>query len=267
MPKTIKKRPVKKKPAQEDEVKSAAMQALEKVRERQKHVILGVSVFAGIIILYVVFSLYSSSMSSKAYSFEQEAYQYYYSSSADKSLTEKDRWNRALDLYKKSFDTKANPSALFYIANCYYNLGDYENAINEYNLFADKYSSDKGILPLAYQKLASAYFKTNQPDKALDALNKLGGVDGGLFRDTALILEARHFEGAGQKERALEKYREIISDFPVSAWTAEANSKVSVEEAKITDVSPEQPADEPDKSGEPAAPEPGDTKDSEEQTK
>jgi tetratricopeptide (TPR) repeat protein len=242
MPKAIKKKPVKKRTVQDEEVKSAALQALEKMKERQRQLIIGVSVVVAIIILYVVFSLYSSSMANKAYSLEQDAYKYYYGENIDESMTDEDRWKKALELYKKSVDSKATPTALFYIANSYYNLNDYDNAIKEYNRFVSTFSSDRGILPLVYQKLASTYFLTNQNDKALETLGKLAGFDGGTFKDTAMILEARYYESTGEKEKAMERYRAIVSDFPVSPWSAEASSKISAEEAKNAEASPDEPA-------------------------
>jgi tetratricopeptide (TPR) repeat protein len=232
MPKVIKKRPAKKKPIQENEVKSAALEALDKIKERQKQVIIGVAVIVAIVVLYAAYAIYSSSMSDKAYSLEREAYKYYYGEITDKSLPEEARWKKALELYKKSADAKVTPSALFYIGNCYYNLKDYDNAIKEYSRFADKFSGDKRILPLVYQKLSSAYFKTNQKDKALAALGKLAGVDNGIFKDTALVLEARYYDSAGEKGKALEKYREIKTGYPASPWSAEANARVSADEAK-----------------------------------
>lgn len=262
MPKIIKKRPARKKPVQENEVKSAALQALDKIKERQKQVIVAASVVIAIVILYAAFAIYSSSLSSKAYSLEKEAYKYYYGEIADKSMSDEDKWKKALELNKKSVDAKATPSALFYVGNCYYNLKDYDNAIKEYSRFIDKFSSNKAILPLVYQKLSSAYFRTNQNDKALNTLGKLAGVDDGIFKDTALVLEARYYEGAGEKEKALAKYREIVSGFPVSVWSTEANSKVAAVEAKnkagdsgktsgepLTEIKKDEPASKP--SGEP----------------
>ncbi len=237
MPKAIKKRPAKKKPVRPDEVRSAALLALDKLKERQKHVITGVSAAAAIILLFVIFTVYSSSSREKAYALETEATKYYYGENIDESISDEDKWKTAIDLYTQSVDIKASPSALYYLGNCYYNLDDYDNAIKTYNRFADTFSSDETILPLVYQKLASAYFKTNRNEKALETTSRLAKLENGIFGDTALILEARYYEGAGNKETALEKYRSIIADYPVSAWASEAGSKVSAEETKKAESS------------------------------
>ncbi len=232
MPKVIKKRPAKKKPVQENEVKSAAIEALDKIKEKQKQVIIGVSIVVAVLVLYAAYAIYSSSSNSKAYTLETEAYKYYYGDIADKSMPEVQRWKKALELYKQSVDAKATPTALFYTGNCYYNLKDYDNALKQYSRFAEKFSSDKKILPLVYQKMSSAYFRTNQKDKAINILGKLAGIDNGIFIDTALVLEARLHDEAGEKGKALEKYKEIMTKHPASPWSNEASSRVSADEAK-----------------------------------
>lgn len=232
MPKAIKKRVPKSRPVQENEVKSAALQAVEKVKARQKQVVIGLCAIAAVLAVFIIYSLYSSSLSEKAKVFETEAYNYYYDMTGDKSLSAENRWKKAVELYRKSIGIKASPTALYYLGNSYYNLGDYENAIKEYNAFAEKFGRAKGILPLVYQKLASACFRTGKNDKALETLAKLSTVEKGVFGDSALIIEARHLEGMGQTEKALEKYRELSMRFPTSPWSAEAGSKAAAEEAK-----------------------------------
>ena len=232
MPKIIKKKVVKKKTKQEEEVKSVALQAVESLRKKQKQIIIGVSVLIFILALLFIFSLYSSSQHEKAYLIELEATNYYYGEKVDKSLSQVDRWKKAIELYQQSVDLKATPTALYYLGNCYFNLSDYENAIKQYNIFAEKFGGNTKILPLVYQKLASSYFKTNQNDLALSTLGKLGNVANGIFKDTALIFEARYYDAAGESGKAMEIYTVLARDFPASPWAAEANSKISAVEAE-----------------------------------
>jgi tetratricopeptide (TPR) repeat protein len=231
MPKVIKKRPAKKKSSDENEVKSAALQAIEKIRERQRHVIIGVSVIAAVVVLLLGTSLYSTSRYKKASSLEMEATNYYYGENIDKALPDKERLNKALELFIKSTNVKVTPTNLFYLGNTYFRLKDYKNAVHEYNRFVSKFRSETAILPLVYEKLASSYFRTGDTAAAFETLDKLAALEGGIFKDTALLYEARYLEEAGKKEEALEKYREIYTLFPSSPWAVEANAKVSAEEA------------------------------------
>ncbi|MBI5676011.1 MAG: tetratricopeptide repeat protein [Nitrospirae bacterium] len=241
MPKPIKKRIVKKITIQEDEVKSALMHTLDAANERKKHLIIALAAVVGLIAIYIIFSVYSASSKEKAYALETDAYKYYYGIDIKENLTEKERWGKALELYKKSVDIKATPTARFYLGNCYYNLGDFDNAIKEYTVFIDNFRSQKEILPVVYQKLASAYLKKNNNAKAIETLDKLAQLNNGIFKDTALALEARHYETAGDSGKAMEKYKELVKLFPSSSWSAEAKSKIPKEdEAK-------KPADKKDK--------------------
>lgn len=232
MPKTIKKRVTKKAVPKEVEIKGAATEFLDLLREKRRQLILILSVAGAIIVLFAAFMLYRSSLSEEARSLEMEAYNYYYGINLKDSVTAEERWKKAFELYKKSIRIKATPTAQFYLGNCYYNLGEYPNAIKEYNTFLDRFHDQEELLPLVYQKLASAYSKANEVDKAISTLGTLAQLRGGIFRDTALILEARYYETMGEQEKALKKYEEIASKFPASPWNAEARARITALEKK-----------------------------------
>ena len=249
MPKVIKKKAPNKKAIQEDEVKGAAYQALDVIKKRQKQVIIGVAVIAAIVILFIILSFYSTSQYKKASMLQINANNYYYgiTDAGEQGL------KKAIDLYKQSLEIKATPFALFYLGNSYSRLGDFENAKTEYNRFINEFSGEELILPLVYQKLASAHFKTNENDSALDAIRKLSMLQGGIFRDTALILEARYYDSIDDTDKAMASYKEIIDIFQTSPWSAEAASKIAAAtketveektEAKPADTAAEKPATE-----------------------
>ncbi|UCH79609.1 MAG: tetratricopeptide repeat protein [Nitrospiraceae bacterium] len=226
MPKVIKKKTPKKKAVQDDDVKSAAFQALDVIKKKQKGIIIGVSVIAAIAILFIVISLYSTSRYKKASTIQVDANNYYYGMS-DAEASEEQRLKKAIDLYKQSLAIRETPLALFYLGNSYFKLGDFDNAKKEYERFIHDFSGNELILPLVYQKMISAHFRTNENDKAIEAINTLSSLNNGIFRDTALILEARHYDRIGDDDKALAKYREIVDTFQTSPWSAEAASKIA----------------------------------------
>ena len=226
MPKIIKKKAPKKKAVQDDEVKSAAFHALDVIKDRQKAIIIGVAAISVIVILFIILSMYSTSQYKKAGSLQIDANNYYYGIT-DAEAPEEQRLKKAIDLYNQSLQIKTTPFALFYLGNSYFKLGDFDNAKKEYNRFIDEFSGDELILPLVYQKLASAHFKTGENDKALDAVRKLSTLNNGVFRDTALILESRYYDSAGDADKAMALYQEIFDTFPSSPWSAEAASKIA----------------------------------------
>ncbi len=179
-------------------------------------------------------------MKKKAYSFEAEAYNYYYESLLSLPLSQEERWKKALELFRKSLEIKSTPMAQFYLGNCHYNLAEYDDAIKAYREFIQRYPGNEVILPLVYQKLASAYLKTGEEEEALRTLDALARFKSGIFRDTALIIEARHYERSGEAGEALSRYKEIVQNFPSSPWITEARARVEQEkkaEAVVEDTS------------------------------
>jgi len=230
MPKSIKKKVVKKTGLEEEEVKSAVLRSLDKIKEKKRALIYTVSALGGIIILVIVLLFYFSSVKEKAYAFEMDAYNYYYNINLKNPLSEVERWKKSLDLFQKAIETKPTPWAQFYVGNCYSNLGDYNNAIKAYLIFIDKYKNEEEVLPLVYQKLVANYIKAGKGDEAIKTLNALAQFKNGIFKDTALIFEARYYESAGKKEDAVKKYKELAKDFPASPWNAETKAKTEMKE-------------------------------------
>jgi len=225
MPKPIKKRIEKKVVIEEDEVKGIVKRVIGAARERKKAVIYISSVLGAILILSAAGLIYLSSIQKKAYSFEKEAYNYYYNT----NLKQEERWRKSLELFQKAFETRATHIVQFHIGNCYFNLHDYDNAVKAYLKFVDKYKDEEEILPLVYQKLASSYMELGKGEEAIKTLNDLAKFKNGIFKDTALILEARHYESTGKPEEAIKRYKELVNSFPSSPWSAEAKAKVEAQ--------------------------------------
>lgn len=228
MPKAIKKRVTKKIGLKEEDVKSAAVRSLDIIKNKKRIFILILLVLGIAVISTIAFMLYSSSIKEEANSFEKEAYNYYYDINLKTPLTDEERWRKSLELFQKAIEVKSTSAVQFYIGNCYFNLGDYDNAIKAYNKFIDKYKNEEIILPLVYQKLASAYIKRGKNDEAIKTLNTLTQFKNGIFKDVALILEARHYETTGKHEDAIKKYKELVEGFPSSPWTVEAKARIEM---------------------------------------
>lgn len=229
MPKPIKKRISKKTVLKEEEIKGSFTQILEFIKEKKKVFLSVTAVIIGVIVLSIIAIYYNSTLKDKAYRLETEAYNYYYAIDLKENISEEERWKKALELYKKSVETKVSPTALFYLGNCYYNLSDYAKAIEEYERFIKRFNNEKELLPVVYQKLSSAYLNKGDSDKALSTLNRLAELNNGIFKDTALILEARYYERKGDSDKAKERYKEIVEKFPNSPWINEAKMRTGTQ--------------------------------------
>ncbi|MBL7032204.1 MAG: tetratricopeptide repeat protein [Nitrospira sp.] len=232
MPKIIKKKVADKKSVQENEVKGFALDALDKVKERQKQLIVAGAVAAVILASYMTFSMYSSSLKADAAAIEMKANDYHYGVVVEGVMSDEERLKKAVELYQESVDVKASLTALFNLGNTYYKLGEYDKAIEQYEAVIDKFGGNTEMVSLVYQKIASSYMRSGHKEKAFEALGKLAQVKGGIFKDTAMVLEARYLESAGDTGKSLEKYLELAAAFPDSVWSGEAATKIPKPDAE-----------------------------------
>ena len=226
MPKPIKKR-ISKKPAldTEEEVKEKFSSIKNTIRDRKKTAVTYGSVFVIVVLAVVGFFLYSYNSRQKATELAYEAYKVYYST-APQGENKTERVSTALDLFKKAYDANKTPATLFYIADCYYELGRYDEALKTLKDFTARYSSDGQVAPLAYQKMAMVYIVKGDTEEALKTLDALYNLKGNIYKDFSLIESAKLLEKAGKTAEAKTKYEELVKKFPDSPFVEEAKTKL-----------------------------------------
>ena len=227
MPKVIKKKISKKIVSAEADVKDRLVSLKDTIKNRQKTAIK----YAGVILVIIVavggFLIYSFASRNKAKMFEYEGYTIYYNDNQGKFINKKDQYRKALDMFEKAYNIRKSPVSLYYIAGCYYELGNYDDALKRLRDFAQRYSNDPTFVPLAYQKMALIYVKKGDVNDAMKTLDAISNMKGNIFKDFALIEYGRLLEKAGKPENAMEKYRELTSKFPNSPFVEEAKAKLS----------------------------------------
>jgi predicted negative regulator of RcsB-dependent stress response len=228
MPKAIKKRTKKKEVGAEIEVKDRLVEIKGKLREKQKTVVT-YSVFAGIVVIILAGLLYYRySSGEKSRTTENEAYAYYYGERMKQPMTKPERMQKALDLFKQAYDYRKSGRLLLYIADTYYEMGKYDEALSSVDRAIKNYSSDKDLLPLAYKMTANIQLKKGNKDEALKALDELYKSPGNIYKDYALMESGRIFESEGKKDAADAKYKELTDKFKESPFYGEARAKLEV---------------------------------------
>lgn len=227
MPKAIKKRISKKTPDTESDVKDKFVSLKDTLKEKKN-----IALRYGIIILLVIivipgFLFYDYTTRKKARMLEYEAYRIYQNIYQTQPLTKEERYKKALDIFKESYDTRKSPSVLLYIAGCYYELGRYDETIKTLQDFTQRYSKEEEFIPLAYEKLAMTYVKKGDTKEAMKALEALYNLKGDIYKDLALIESARLLEKEGKTEEAKKKYKELSEKFPYSPFIDEAKAKLN----------------------------------------
>lgn len=227
MPRIIKKKVPKKVADTEAEVKDRLSEIKDTLRERQKTVLKYAAVVLVVIIAVAGFFLYDLSSRKKAWMVEYEAYKIYHGDYQRQPLSREDRYQKALDMFKKAYDIKKSPTSLFYTAASYYELGKYDDALKTLKEFTQRYAAEEKFMPLVYHKMVAIYMKKGNTDEARKTLDALYNLKSDIYKDYALIESARILEKSGKTEEAKKKYEELTTRFPNSPFSDEAKAKLS----------------------------------------
>ena len=226
MPKAIKRKKKHKDIAVETEVQDRISDIKELMKRKQKAVIMYGSVAAIGVAVVVGLLFYKYTSDEKAHQLEYEAYKVYHGEYQKNPLSKQEQFSKASDLFNQAYSKSKSPRLLLYIASCYSEAENYPDALKTLDIFFNKHSSEKNLLPLAYKQAASLHLKMGNKAEALKALDTLYKLQGDIFKDLALIETARILEGDGKKDEATAKYKELTEKFKDSPFIDEATAKL-----------------------------------------
>jgi tetratricopeptide (TPR) repeat protein len=116
--------------------------------------------------------------------------------------------------------TKSGDLARFYLADCYYQLGKYEDALP---LFEDFSPSDNMLTASRFAGMAACQEVLGKYQDAAENFEKAAGkqlTEASAAEDYANA--ARNFALAGDKEKAVELYKRLKKAYPTTAQGREA---------------------------------------------
>lgn len=224
MPKPIKKK-VLKKTTSEIEVKGVISKLKESAAKRKSSLTAAISAFLVAAFAVAGFFIYNNNQKSSVQKLEYEGYKMYYGLYQKQPVTKEEQYKRAADTFKKAYDTRKSPVSLFYIANCYYETGKYDDALKTLKELNQKFPDDERFVPLAYYKMALANLRKGNSAEALNSLDILYKYKTGTFKDISLFESVKILESMGRTEEAKRKYEELKKDFPESPFIEEAQVK------------------------------------------
>jgi predicted negative regulator of RcsB-dependent stress response len=225
MPKAIKKR-TDRRTQKDTGLGETVTDIRERIQERQSTLVYALLIFGLVIILVGGVVVYNRANASKAAELEYEGYKIFHGMAAIPYASPADRYKSALEKFKASYAAKKNTPVLLYMADCYYGLGNMDEAIKVLKELTGQ-QSDPKITSLAYYKMSMAYIAKGDINSALNTFNTLTSIKDAPLQDLALLESARTLEAAGRTEEAKSKYKELITKFPKSPLTAEAQSRLA----------------------------------------
>ncbi len=227
---TIKKRGSASKHQPQEEIRSIVHHVVEYVAAHSRiFTVIAVTLVAALV-LGAGYSLMQSAQEQKAAPLLASAYDVYSNPQGGNP-----DYSRALELYrdvqKKYSSTTSGAIAQYYVGNCLMGLGRPDEALKEYQLFVRKYSSDKFILGLVYERMGHAYRALGKQTEAIQAFEQSDSLIG----PGASTLElAKLYEASGNTVESQKKYKLIADKLAGTAWAMEAMGKVQ----KISSLTP-----------------------------
>ena len=133
-------------------------------------------------------------------------------------------------VYKEHSGSRAGVLSLFYAANCYFQIGQFDTAADRYEKYVQKVGNNRRgtFLDLALEGLGFSLEAAGNPDEAINAFQKLIDQDQNkAFRERALFNAARIQYARNQLDQALEFYKALQTDFPTSKHANEARQAIA----------------------------------------
>ena len=117
--------------------------------------------------------------------------------------------------------TKAGEIAKIYLGNCYFAMGDYDNALQNYNDFGGK---EKMFKVAALVGKATVYEAKGQNAEAATAFEEAATKDKDNVQVSEIYLNAaKNYALSGNKKKAVELIEKIKTDYPTSTVSRESD--------------------------------------------
>lgn len=206
----------------EDEIKSIAHNVSDYYQIYQKQFNLAIAVIVLALAVTLVYSLVRSSNEKKASQMMSAAYDVY-NPGGGAPANYPQALQRFQDVVKQYGGTLNGAIAQFYTGNAYVQMGQPESALKEYDAFIKRYSGEKFLLGLVYQRMGYVYLAMGKQDEAVKAFGQAEAIAG---TGPATLELARIDERSGKSQEALKRYKDISDNLPTSSWAMEARKKI-----------------------------------------
>jgi tetratricopeptide (TPR) repeat protein len=122
--------------------------------------------------------------------------------------------------------TNAGQTAKYFLANCFYNIKDYDNALK----YFDDYSGNNDFIKAScISGMAAVYEAKGDMNKAAEYYEKSAAVNKDVFMNPDCLYSAlRIYTQLGDKESAQKIYKHLKDEYPKSKYIAESKKLESL---------------------------------------
>ena len=201
------------------------------IEEHQKT--LWIILIALLIIAFGIFGItkYKQKRNEKASAQIFKAEQYFEKEQYDNALNGDGNNVGFLDIVKQYGSTKTGKLAAYYAGISYLKQGNYNEAIN----YLKKYTTDDEVLaPMALGAIGDCYLELGDHQNAVTYYNKAASKNANSFTSPMfLVKEGMTYEIMGNYAKALEAYKTLKKDFPLSNEAFEISKNIANMEEKM----------------------------------
>lgn len=148
-----------------------------------------------------------------------------------------DTYNEALGVLRNLIEeygsTESGELGFFYLGKCLSRLKRYGEATQQYEKFLSMDRNNQLYHSLALRSLGFAYQNEKDYEKALACFRELTQMEGSFLRGESILALARIYEEMGQKQKALEAYRDFLTQYPDSTELNRIQRRVALLEKQF----------------------------------
>ncbi len=202
----------------------------------------GIFLGLAVIVAIVTLSWLNQNNQEQAWELEGQAQTVYLDRPLDDVKKGQENIQKASGMFKDILNQfPGTPSAAvssFLLGNSMMEEKNYQGAIEVYNSWIKEYGQDHIFLGLVQQRLGFAYLLNDNREAALQAFDAVLANPHALNKDQVVFELAKLAEADENIAEAVNQYKKVIQDFPLSPFASEAELRVKV-------LAPEETTDSP----------------------
>jgi len=209
-------------------------------------------VWGGILVVVVLigglatFNWLSQQEQEKAWELQGHAQQIYLDRPLDDVEKGKTNIQKASGMFQDILEqypaTASAKVSSFLYGNSLMEAGNYQEAIEAYTSFVQKYAQDHILVGLVRQRLGLTQLLNGNREAAVNAFDAVLESPHALNKDQVLFELAKLAESEEKTDEAVKFYTQLIQTFPLSPFSTEANLRVKVLAPEETEESEESKA-------------------------
>ncbi len=137
------------------------------------------------------------------------------------------------DLVEDYSPTESGRLGIFYVGKCLSRLKRYGEAVREYEKFLSISESSGLYHFLALRSLGFAYQNEKNYQKALATFKLLAETEGSFLKGESTLALAQLYEEMGERQKALEAYKEFLAEYPASVESNRIQKRVAFLETQL----------------------------------